>query len=45
MEKVEKSSSAGTENDSSTNVQDSQVCQPIAKSPCNLKKLLRQLRK
>ena len=31
MKKVEKSSSAGTKDESSTNAQDSQVCQPIAK--------------
>lgn len=31
MKKVDKSSSAGTEVDSSTNVDGSQVCQPIAK--------------
>lgn len=31
MKKVQKSSSAGTKNDSSTDAQDSQVCQPIAK--------------
>jgi len=31
MKKVKKSSSAGTENDSSTNAEDLQVCQPNAK--------------
>ena len=31
MKKVDKSSSAGTEVESSTNIDDSQVCQPIAK--------------
>ena len=31
MKNADKSSSAGTENDSSTNVEGSQVCQPIAK--------------
>jgi hypothetical protein len=41
MKKVDKSSSAGTEVESSTNVHSSQVCQPIAKPSvmrrCSLK--------
>jgi hypothetical protein len=45
MKKVDKSSSAGAKVDSSTNVEDSQVCQPIAKHHVMRCDIIEQLRK
>ena len=45
MKKVDIYSSAGTTDESSTNADILQASQPIAKSPCNLKKTVEVVKK